>query len=66
MESLDAEVQALLAELNRRVLAGRPIAAAELAALEREYAEVNDRWGPPAVPFAASSGREQARCLQEA
>lgn len=61
MESLDAEVQALLSELNRRVLAGRPISTAELAALERQYAWVNDRWGPPAAAAPDRGGHEQQR-----
>jgi hypothetical protein len=36
-----------IAELNRRVLAGRPIAASDLAELETSYRHVDDRWGPP-------------------
>lgn len=36
-----------LAEMNRRVLAGRPIARRELAALEGAYLQVTDRCGPP-------------------
>lgn len=38
-----------LAEMNRRVLAGRPIAASELSRLEDAYAALADEWGPPSV-----------------
>jgi hypothetical protein len=45
-----------LAEMNRRILAGRPIASEELEVLERLYGEVEDRWGPP----TNVAGRHQA------
>jgi hypothetical protein len=41
------DVELWLAEMNRRILAGRPIARRELAELEEAYLRVTDRWGPP-------------------
>ena len=47
METLDPCRQRWIAEMNRRVLAGRPTACRDLNALEAAYDLVTDRWGPP-------------------
>ncbi len=55
MRCLSTSEQRALAELNRRVLAGRPTPASVLARLELLYQEVNDVWGPPCrVPAGLS------------
>lgn len=57
MDNIDRESQTWLAEFNRRILAGRPVSAAQLPALEDAYAMVSDRWGPPSAPPAPPSPR---------
>lgn len=49
MISLSEDSPAWLAEMNRRVLAGRPIPAPLLAQLEEAYAALADIWGPPGL-----------------
>lgn len=56
MESLSIQDQRVVAELNRRVLAGRPTPAAMLTRLELLYQHVSDVWGPPGTrPSPADS-----------
>lgn len=61
MDEHDAESARWLAEMNRRILAGRPVASRQLADLEQAYLCVTDRWGPPSArpttyrPFALIS-----------
>lgn len=45
--------------MNRRILAGRPIAAADLAMLEEAYAVIQDRWGPPSATAGAPAQAER-------
>lgn len=47
MDQIDQECDSWLAEMNRRILAGRPVAASDLSAFEEAYARVSDQWGPP-------------------
>ena len=46
---LEPWAQHWLAEMNRRVLAGRPMGRRDLEMLEALYGLVNDRWGPPCL-----------------
>lgn len=47
MECIDSSQQRWVAEMNRRILAGRPTAGRDLVALEAAFELITDRWGPP-------------------
>lgn len=47
MDNMDQDKQRWVAEMNRRVLAGRPTPLRDLYALEAAYGLFTDRWGPP-------------------
>lgn len=64
MDHIDHDSQTWLAELNRRILAGRPVAASELSVLEEAYASVSDGWGPPNAHVARDMSPRTARPAQ--